>query len=42
MKPLSTVHRSLRFSLGSENPAAEIREATAAVPRCLATLGGVR
>lgn len=33
---------NIRFSLGPETTAAEIRDATAAVQRCVATLGGVR
>ena len=33
---------NIRYSPGPEKTAAEIRDATAAVQRCVATLGGVR
>lgn len=42
MKPGPTAHQSIRFSLGAENTAAEIRDAIAAVQRCVAALGGAR
>jgi cysteine desulfurase len=42
MKPGLTARQSLRFSLGLENAAAEIRETIATVQRCVAMLGGVR
>jgi cysteine desulfurase len=42
MKPGAVARQSIRFSLGPENTAAEIRDAITAVQRCVATLGGVR
>jgi cysteine desulfurase len=42
MMPGPIARQSIRFSLGAENTAEEIREATAAVQRCAAALGGVR
>lgn len=42
MKPGPAARQSIRFSLGAETTAAEISDATAAVQRCVATLGRVR
>lgn len=42
MKPGPAARQSIRFSLGSENTTAEIRDTIAAVQRCVTTLGGVR
>ena len=42
MKPGPAARQSIRFSLGPENTAAEIRATIAAVQRCVAALGGCR
>jgi cysteine desulfurase len=42
MKPGPAARQSIRFSLGAENTAAEIHQASAAIQRCAATLGGTR
>jgi cysteine desulfurase len=42
MKPGPAARQSIRFSLGSQTTAPEIRAAADAVQRCVTTLGGVR
>ncbi len=42
MTPGPAARQSIQFSLGLENTDAEIREAIAALQRCVATLGGIK